>query len=370
MTFGYNEVSGVCEFPSTEHAYQCTKLWFHGQANVYPKLVNKSAREAMTVGSKTRVNEEWRRVRTEVMRRILEAKCVQHERVRSYLDQTGSSRLIEDTPHPFWGRGRDGFGENMLGRMWMEVRQCMRASRPLKELGMQGGKEGVLRDNGPSTDRLRPRGGEVSVESVKPPEVGAVLVLSDSMLTDRGDVNVEALLEASCGRKVVVMATRGASLGRAQAVGVRNVWNIESELYKRRIDKGSVAQCVLVIGTNDLSNGFDANYGSESIAGRIGSGLLDVGEAISEICVNCSQFGWISIMPRRDRNGMMRECMEVARSNVNAVVSGLLSDRGWEVRGVENVFSGNVQTLLFVDGLHPSTEGKLALVQALEAMMK
>jgi ribA/ribD-fused uncharacterized protein len=64
-----------------------------------------------------------------VMRCLLRAKADQHEYVRRKLLATGERELIEDSwRDSFWGWGPTKDGQNMLGRLWMEIREEIRAS--------------------------------------------------------------------------------------------------------------------------------------------------------------------------------------------------------------------------------------------------
>lgn len=68
-----------------------------------------------------------------VMRAGLGAKFAQHAAPRRLLVESGTgelagSLLIEASPHDvFWGRGFDGRGENMLGKVLMELRETLLA---------------------------------------------------------------------------------------------------------------------------------------------------------------------------------------------------------------------------------------------------
>ena len=74
------------------------------------------------------------------MKSILRAKADQHEYVRRKLLATGDRELIEDSwRDDFWGWGPNRDGKNMLGKLWMEVRDELRASS-LPSTNCGGGK--------------------------------------------------------------------------------------------------------------------------------------------------------------------------------------------------------------------------------------
>lgn len=69
----------------------------------------------------------WNAVRLDAMREILRAKVEQHEYVKRKLIATGDRELVENSwRDSFWGWGENRDGKNMLGKIWMEVRNEIR----------------------------------------------------------------------------------------------------------------------------------------------------------------------------------------------------------------------------------------------------
>lgn len=69
----------------------------------------------------------WNEIKVDVMRDILRAKVDQHPYVKKKLLETGDRLLIEDSwRDSYWGWGADEKGQNVLGRLWMEVRDEVR----------------------------------------------------------------------------------------------------------------------------------------------------------------------------------------------------------------------------------------------------
>lgn len=116
------------DFDTSEHAYHWEK--FHGCGGAQKAILNtRSAHEAFKMAQTFRNarREDWDNVKVDVMRGLLWAKVRQHEYVHHKLLETGDRELIEDSwRDDFWGWGPNHDGENMLGRLWMEIREVLR----------------------------------------------------------------------------------------------------------------------------------------------------------------------------------------------------------------------------------------------------
>lgn len=79
--------------------------------------------------NKARQRPDWDAVKVGVMLDILRAKAAQHEYVRRKLLATGDRELIENSwRDSFWGWGPERTGLNMLGQLWMKVREELRTA--------------------------------------------------------------------------------------------------------------------------------------------------------------------------------------------------------------------------------------------------
>jgi ribA/ribD-fused uncharacterized protein len=122
-------------FPTSEHAYHWSKfdLGTRTDDGIYVRDKIKgapSAHEAFKMAEHWRYlrRPDWDAVKVEIMREILMAKAEQHEYVRRKLLETGDRELIEDSwRDDFWGWGPNKGGQNMLGKLWMEVRSKARS---------------------------------------------------------------------------------------------------------------------------------------------------------------------------------------------------------------------------------------------------
>lgn len=129
------------DFDTSEAAYQWEK--FHHTAGTYTLMHHdiqlairhaRSAHEAFKIAERNRphVRPNWDAIKVAVMRDILYTKASQHEYVRRKLLETGARELIENSWRDgFWGWGADQHGQNMLGKLWMEIRAALRAGTPL-----------------------------------------------------------------------------------------------------------------------------------------------------------------------------------------------------------------------------------------------
>lgn len=116
-------------FPTAEHLYH----WFkyaddtaeHAQARIktlHALSAHNAFRLSRTYSYLRR--PDWDDVKVDIMRKILRLKVEQHEYVRRKLLATGDRQLVENSwRDDFWGWGADQRGKNVLGELWMELRE-------------------------------------------------------------------------------------------------------------------------------------------------------------------------------------------------------------------------------------------------------
>ena len=113
-------------WPTAEHYYQSQKFLGPYRDRV---AASASAEEAYTLGNKwfRRKRPDFAKVRRVLMTRALYSKAQQHPQVKDFLLDTEEKKIIETSLYGhYWGLGRDQRGENMLGRVWMDVRDRLR----------------------------------------------------------------------------------------------------------------------------------------------------------------------------------------------------------------------------------------------------
>lgn len=116
------------KFPTSEHAYQWKKY-----SVSHPDLAEQiyiapspHAVKKIADAHKAEVLPEFTAKKVEIMEEILRAKTAQHEKVQKTLRETGGKEIIENSPDDsFWGIGAEESGQNMLGKVWMKVRDSL-----------------------------------------------------------------------------------------------------------------------------------------------------------------------------------------------------------------------------------------------------
>jgi len=111
-------------YPTCEHAYQAAKCTDpQGQEEIRNA---RSPLEAKRLGNETykaAKDPEWGSKKVAVVEAILRAKLAQHAEAQEALQKSGHEDIVEDSPTDyFWGAGADGTGQNMLGKLWMKLR--------------------------------------------------------------------------------------------------------------------------------------------------------------------------------------------------------------------------------------------------------
>jgi N-glycosidase YbiA len=71
---------------------------------------------------------DWDAVKDEVMYGAVKRKFELHPELKAMLLATGDEELIESAPtDAYWGVGRDGTGQNKLGKIIARIRDELRA---------------------------------------------------------------------------------------------------------------------------------------------------------------------------------------------------------------------------------------------------
>jgi ribA/ribD-fused uncharacterized protein len=127
-------------FPTSEHAYHWEKFACERPGETENDAFQRrnlamsikeapSAHEAFKTAERWKAyrRPDWDDVKVGIMLRILRHKVSQHDYVRRKLLETGTRELIEDSwRDDYWGWGPNRDGQNMLGKLWMQVREEVR----------------------------------------------------------------------------------------------------------------------------------------------------------------------------------------------------------------------------------------------------
>lgn len=112
----------------SEQALMATDAYKNAQRKAQEDLLGHAAfMQAQKMKSQQRSDWITGKVNVTEMKKILQAKFSQNADLKQKLLDTGTSELIEHTQRDAsWGNGKNGSGQNMLGKLLMEVRQELR----------------------------------------------------------------------------------------------------------------------------------------------------------------------------------------------------------------------------------------------------
>ena len=114
-------------FPTVEHGFQWRKF-AQSEPDIASAILRAPSPWAVIQLKKTlgdgKMPADWHERRVGVMEELLRAKAAQHKDVRDCLRKTGSRNIVENSPvDTFWGCGPHGDGQNMMGVLWMKIRE-------------------------------------------------------------------------------------------------------------------------------------------------------------------------------------------------------------------------------------------------------
>lgn len=88
-----------------------------------PRRSRKARKRSWFRENPSALRPDWDDIKFTVMERALRAKFTQHPDLRAALLATADAEIAEDSPHDtLWGLGRDGTGQNRMGRLLMQLR--------------------------------------------------------------------------------------------------------------------------------------------------------------------------------------------------------------------------------------------------------
>jgi N-glycosidase YbiA len=111
-------------YPTVEHYFQSRK----SRSRAKQEQIRGASTPAIAkhLGRDCTLREDWEKIKVGVMRRALRAKFRQHSELRALLLSTGDRPLHEDAPFDrVWGY-LGGEGQDLLGKLLMELRTELR----------------------------------------------------------------------------------------------------------------------------------------------------------------------------------------------------------------------------------------------------
>ena len=116
-------------WPTSEHYFQAQKFAGTPHEEAIRREPSPMIAARMGRDRSQPLRPDWEAVKDDVMREAVRAKFRQHPTLQDLLLSTGDATIVEHTTNDrYWGDGGDGTGENMLGRILMEVREDLRQS--------------------------------------------------------------------------------------------------------------------------------------------------------------------------------------------------------------------------------------------------
>ncbi len=117
-------------WPTSEHAYQASHFFETAPELVEAIFEARSAHDAYKIAKANadKAPKNWEEVKVGVMYEICKLKLAQNPYVLEKLSLSGDLDIIEDSPKDdFWGWGPKRNGRNELGKIWMKLRDELRA---------------------------------------------------------------------------------------------------------------------------------------------------------------------------------------------------------------------------------------------------
>lgn len=111
-------------FPTVEHAYQASRITPGPERELIKSA--PSPLDAWREGQKYKNRPELAVPNFDkyaTMEEIFRAKLAQHPDIADILKESGECELLKVwETDSYWGTGKDGSGQNQMGKMWMKLR--------------------------------------------------------------------------------------------------------------------------------------------------------------------------------------------------------------------------------------------------------
>ncbi len=117
-------------YPTLEHAYHSERFEDDDiKTEIRSAISPMQAKEISWKYKQDNQLVDWDDKKASVMKKLCRLKLMQHQDVKDALLRTGDRQIVEDiSSEYYWGTGEDGTGENVLGKIWMELREKLSQS--------------------------------------------------------------------------------------------------------------------------------------------------------------------------------------------------------------------------------------------------
>jgi ribA/ribD-fused uncharacterized protein len=115
-------------WPTVENYYQAQKFADPELRKKIRKAEKAIIAKNLADKNKAAMRADWDAVKDEVMYRAVRCKFASHPELKAMLLATDDEEIIEAVPtDTYWGVGRDGTGQNKLGKIIARIRDELRA---------------------------------------------------------------------------------------------------------------------------------------------------------------------------------------------------------------------------------------------------
>ena len=115
-------------WPTVENYYQAQKFADPELRKKIRKAEKPIIAKNLADKNKAAMRADWDAVKDEVMYRAVRCKFASHPELKAMLLATDDEEIVEAVPtDTYWGVGRDGTGQNKLGKIIARVRDELRA---------------------------------------------------------------------------------------------------------------------------------------------------------------------------------------------------------------------------------------------------
>ena len=117
-------------WPTVEHYYQAMKFEDPELREAVRKAPDAAAAQQLAKRHRRRQRKDWPQLKRTMMTRAVYVKCRAWPTLTDELLATGELKLVENSQYDYyWGCGRDLRGDNVYGKVLMDVRQKLRELR-------------------------------------------------------------------------------------------------------------------------------------------------------------------------------------------------------------------------------------------------